>query len=71
MLKFIGVSQWWKLVQIIQGDLVFTAIGIFLFGDLIYKALKKYRCPRCNYPVLNEDCPHCNQPIDWSGIKVG
>lgn len=39
-----------------------------IFGELLFDALKKYRCPRCNYPVdkSNTRCPNCGQPIDWT-----
>ena len=44
-----------------------------MFGpfELIRLALKKFRCPRCNYPVdkKNSNCPNCGQPLSWRGIK--
>ena len=38
-----------------------------ILGELMVDALKKYRCPRCNYPVNKSNicCPNCGQPIDW------
>lgn len=40
-------------------------IILLLCGKLAWLVLKKYRCPRCNYPVDNEDgkCVNCGQLI--------
>jgi len=40
-------------------------------GKLFWLALKGWRCPRCNYPIDNNDkkCPHCKQPLDWKGVN--
>lgn len=42
-------------------------IGCLILGKLLYDAFKKYRCPRCNYPVdrSNTRCPNCGQPLYW------
>ncbi|MCX6770789.1 MAG: zinc-ribbon domain-containing protein [Candidatus Micrarchaeota archaeon] len=44
-------------------------LGVLVFGKLLVDALKKYRCPRCNYPIdeSNVFCPNCGQPLDWRG----
>ncbi len=46
-------------------------VGGLILGKLFSDSLKKYRCPRCNYPVAKSDifCPNCHQPIDWSSVK--
>ncbi|MBU0532995.1 zinc ribbon domain-containing protein [Candidatus Micrarchaeota archaeon] len=46
------------------------ALGILLLGKILIDALKKYRCPRCNYPVSDSDitCPNCGQPLIWRGL---
>ena len=42
-------------------------IGVVILGKLVLDALKKYRCPRCNYPVSKKQysCPNCGQPLEW------
>ena len=44
----------------------------FLFGRLIFMALSRWRCPRCNYPLKKEkeECPNCGQPISWATLKL-
>jgi len=46
-----------------------TLVGVLVLGKLLVDALKKYQCPRCNYPVDGSDtvCPNCGQPLDWRG----
>lgn len=53
-----------------DGEDLIKALGLILLGKIIYDALKKYRCPRCNYPVdkANEFCPNCSQPLVWRGV---
>lgn len=43
----------------------------FFLGKLIFDVLRKYRCPRCNYPVgrCDDGCPHCGQPFSWPKEK--
>jgi len=38
-----------------------------IFGDLLSRVFEKWRCPRCNYPLYEneEECPNCEQPIEW------
>jgi rubrerythrin len=50
-------------------DDLLKLLGVLVFGKLLVDALKKYRCPRCNYPVdgSNAACPNCGQPLDWRG----
>lgn len=50
---------------------ILKAVGLLLLGKIIYDALKKYRCPRCNYPVdeTNASCPNCGQPLNWRGVQ--
>ena len=46
---------------------VVVASGAIILGKLFLDALKKYRCPRCNYPVdkKNTFCPNCGQLLYW------
>lgn len=52
-----------------EGEDILKAVGIVLLGKIIFDALKKYRCPRCNYPVDENNivCPNCGQVLDWRG----
>ena len=44
--------------------------GLKLLGWLLSRK-KKGKCPRCNYPVTEEDhnCPSCNIRLDWRNFK--
>ena len=47
-------------------DTLLALGGLALLGWLLSKK-KKGKCPRCNYPV-NEDnlyCPNCNLQLNW------
>ena len=48
-------------------DDIIKLIGGIILGKLFIDSLKKYRCPRCNYPVDKKDssCPNCGQILDW------
>lgn len=61
-----GDEEGWALL--IGGAIV---VGGMILGKLFSDSLKKYRCPRCNYPVSKSDvfCPNCRQPIDWANVK--
>jgi len=50
-------------------DDILKALGVLVLGKLLFDALKKYRCPRCNYPIDNSTiyCPNCGQLLDWRG----
>jgi rubrerythrin len=52
-----------------DNDDLIKFLGALFLGKLIIDALKKYRCPRCNYPVDGNSifCPNCGQPLDWRG----
>lgn len=43
--------------------------GIALLAWLFSK--DRYRCPRCNNPVSQEQpfCPNCGQPLTWGNKK--
>ena len=46
---------------------ILKLIGGIILGKLVIDSLKKYSCPRCNYPVdkNNRYCPNCGQELDW------
>lgn len=50
-------------------DFLITAGSIVLVGTILKNLLenKYYKCPRCNYPVNNNqcNCPNCGQPLKW------
>lgn len=51
-------------------DTLLVLGGIALLGWLLSRK-KKGKCPKCNYPV-NEDnhhCPNCDQQLDWRSFK--
>ena len=50
-------------------DDLLKLLGVLVLGKLLVDALKKYQCPRCNYPIdrSNAVCPNCGQPLDWGG----
>ncbi|MCK5476840.1 MAG: hypothetical protein KAI55_02885 [Candidatus Aenigmarchaeota archaeon] len=51
-------------------DTLLALGGLALLGWLLSKK-KKGKCPRCNYPV-NEDnlyCPNCNLHLNWRDFK--
>lgn len=52
-----------KLSKLI-GELTDVVVDLLGF-NLIKRALGKYRCPRCNYPVYKTEssCPNCGQKI--------
>lgn len=54
-----------------QGDDLIAALAIIALGKIVYDALKKYNCPRCNYPVdkTNRVCPNCGQPLNWREVQ--
>jgi len=47
-----------------------TVLGALILGKILLDALKKYRCPRCNYPVSKDNfvCPNCGQPLNWRSV---
>lgn len=46
-----------------------TVGGLALLAWLLSK--KRGKCPRCNYPVTedNKTCPNCGQWLDWGRFK--
>ena len=48
---------------------VFLLCGTILFLISLIQALVFYRCPHCNYSLLNvrggnfDYCPHCGEPL--------
>lgn len=47
-------------------NLLIALGGLAFLGWLFKKDASK--CPRCNYPVSNNNshCPNCGQPLRWS-----
>lgn len=50
-------------------DLLLIVGGVALIIWLLSK--DKYKCPRCNYPLIKREntCPNCGQPLRWEGVK--
>jgi rubrerythrin len=44
---------------------IISGAAILVASKILIDAFKKYRCPRCNYPLDGKEiyCPNCGQPI--------
>ena len=52
-------------------DALLAIGGLALLLGWLLSQKKKGKCPRCNYPVTedNQICPNCSQPLDWGNFK--